>query len=351
MRAAIVGPPVKAPVRTSPAVSEEAVELSVADGRLRRVSLVHELRRPRVVPFERRGAGWELRLRRPPADRLEYLLELERPDGSLEWVPDPGNPSRAPGPFGDKSVVEFPGYAPPAWLDDAESQAGELRELPFGVLWSAPETEPDRPLPLVLVHDGPEYARYCKLLRLFDHLVAFGEVPPFRAALLAPPGDRNESYSASRRYSRLLAGRWLPALAEAAPSTGPPIGVGASLGALALLHAHFAEPGLLGGLFLQSGSFFRRRFDAHESGYGRFARITRFAGTVVGGLGSAPPVPTTITCGTAEENLDNNRVMAAALQERGFPARLVEHPDAHNWVSWRDALHPHFAELLLRSLG
>jgi len=331
-------------------VADDAVELSLPDGRFRSVALVHELRRPREVPLERRGRRWELRLPRPPADRLEYLLEIERRDGTRERIADPGNPLRAPGPFGEKSVIEFPGYAPPAWLEDEESQAGDLRELPFGILWSAAETEPDRPLPLVLVHDGPEYAAYSSLLRLFDHLVAFGELPAFRAALLPPPGDRNESYSASRRYARVLSDRWLPALAEVAPHVHPPIGVGASLGALSLLHAHWDQAGLLGGLFLQSGSFFRRRFDAHEAEYGRFARITRFVGAVVGGPGFAPPVPTTITCGTAEENLDNNRVMAAALQERGWDVRLVEHPDAHNWVSWRDVLHPHFAELLLRSL-
>jgi hypothetical protein len=205
--------PVSARMRTSPAVTEDAVELSVPDGRFRSVALVHELRRPRVVPFERHGGRWELRLPRPPVDRLEYLLELERRDGSRERGPDPRNPLRAPGPFGEKSVVEFPGYASPAWLDDDESQTGELRELPFGILWSAAESEPDQPLPLVLVHDGPEYAAYSSLLRLFDHLVAFGELPPFRAALLPPPGDRNESYSASTRYARLLADRWLPALA------------------------------------------------------------------------------------------------------------------------------------------
>jgi len=69
-----------------------------------------------------------------------------------------------------------------------------------------------------------------------------------------------------------------------------------------------------------------------------------------GGRCAAAPVPTTITCGTAEENLDDNRVLAGALPEHGFPARLVEHPDAHDWVAWRDALHPHVGELVLRSL-
>jgi enterochelin esterase family protein len=333
------------------------VVFSLPDPRraLRNVSLVHELTRPRHVPLARHGAQFELTFSRPPVDRLEYLLEIESRDGDNRLTPDPGNPLHAEGPFGPKSVVEFPGYAPPEWLADEDSATGELRdvELPgrFGttaLVWSAAETDPAEPLPLVLVHDGPEYAEYCSLLRLLDHLVAFGEVPPFRAALLPPPGDRNETYSASARYARTLVGEWLPALR---PYTGRPLGLGASLGALALLHAHWTYPGMLGGLFLQSGSFFRRRLDPQESGAPRFARITRFVSRVFGGRGEIERIPVTLTCGTGEENLGNNRGVAGALQRQGWQAALVEHPDAHNWVSWRDSLHPHLAELLLRAAG
>ena len=124
---------------------------------------------------------------------------------------------------------------------------------------------------------------------------------------------------------------------------------GASLGALSLLHVHWTRPGLLGGLFLQSGSFFRRRFDAHESHVPRFDRIARFVSTVAGSSTGPEPIPVTLTCGTAEENLDNNRFLAAALAARGWNAPLVEHRDAHNWISWRDVLHPHLAELVLRA--
>ena len=113
----------------------------------------------------------------------------------------------------------------------------------------------------------------------------FGDVPDFRAALLAPPGDRNESYSASARYGNALAAELLPALAAETPITGEPVLAGASLGALAALHAHWLHPGAFAGLFLQSGSFFRRRLDGHESGFPRFARITRFVGRVHGGRG------------------------------------------------------------------
>jgi enterochelin esterase-like enzyme len=342
-------------VLAGPVASAEAALFSLPDPAraLRRVSLVHELVRPRHVAFERRGDRFELELLRPPANRLEYLLELEDRRGQSRLVPDPGNPLQADGPFGPKSVVEFPGYEPPAWVTDEESASGELREValpgPLSVtalLWTAADVDPDEPLPLLLVHDGPEYAEYCSLLRLFDHLVAFGELPPFRAGLLPPPADRNETYSASARYARALVTEWLPALE---PYEGRPAGLGASLGALAWLHAHWTYPGLLAGLFLQSGSFFRRRLDPQESSAPRFARIARFVSRVFGARGAVERLPVTLTCGTAEENLANNRAVAAALQRQGWQAPLVEHPDAHNWTSWRDSLHPHLAELILRA--
>jgi enterochelin esterase-like enzyme len=320
---------------------------------LRRVSLAHELTRPRRIPFAHRDSRFELHFPRPAADRLEYLLELEDLRGQSRLVPDPRNPLQADGPFGPKSVVEFPGYDPPAWLADEESAAGELREVALpgrlavpALLWSAADVDPDEPLPLLLVHDGPEYAKYCSLLRLFDHLVAFGELPPFRAALLPPPANRNETYSASARYARAFVTEWLPALE---PYEGRPAGLGASLGALAWLHAHWTYPGLLAGLFLQSGSFFRRRLDPQESGAPRFGRIARFVSRVFSARGAVERIPMTLTCGTAEENLANNRAVAAALQRRGWQALLVEHPDAHNWISWRDSLHPPLAELMLRA--
>ncbi|HEX6701686.1 MAG TPA: hypothetical protein VF101_13240 [Gaiellaceae bacterium] len=347
-----------------PVVRETEIEFSLPDreGSLAAVALLHELRRRRRVPFRRRArrAPWTLRFPRPQARRLEYLLELTDASGSVELVPDPTNPLRAPGPFGDKSVVELPGYEAPAWLADEESPPGELEPLDLrtrrvgrvrGLLWSAHDTDPREPLPLLVVHDGPEYAEYSELLRLLDHLVAFGEVPAHRAALLQPPRNRNETYSAATVYARAFALEILPALRQAAPASLPPAGLGASLGALSLLNVHWLHSDLLGGLLLQSGSFFRRRYDRQESGFPRFDRISRFVGRVLAApeRGGPPALPLTVTCGAAEENLDNNRAVAAALTDAGWRLDYVEHPDAHNWVSWRDVLDPHLAELLLRA--
>jgi enterochelin esterase family protein len=348
-------------VNAVPAAADDEIRLTVADavGGYRAVTLVHELHPPRELPFARRGARWELDFARPEADRLEYLLRVRYPDGREEWTTDPGNPLRAPGPFGDKSVLELPGYEPPAWVADDASPQGDLRELELAtrvlktsvpaLLWSPAGLAPDASEPLLLVHDGPEFAKYSDLLRLFDHMVGAAEVPPFRAALLPPPLDRNETYSASRRYARAVAEDWAPALAEAAPHPGRVAALGASLGALSFLHAHFAQPGLFAGLFLQSGSYFRRRLDAHESDFGRFDRIARFVSTVVGGRSGAERIPVTLTCGTAEENIHNNHVVAASLLKQGWDVHMVEHRDAHNWIAWRDALHPHLADLLLRA--
>jgi enterochelin esterase-like enzyme len=343
-------------------VTEEAAALTLPDhrGAFRAVALRHELRGPRTVAFtrERPRDPWRLTFPRPEADRVEYLLEVTRRAGSTEVMPDPGNPLRAAGPFGEKSVIEFPGYEEPEWVSDDDTVQGELRALPLessrlrerfdALLWSAADTDPARPLPLLVVHDGPEYADYSSLLRLLDHLVDFGEIPELRAVLLPPPPDRNEAYSASARYANALAADLMPAIREQAPTSTPPVLMGASLGALAALHAHFRNPGLAGGLFLQSGSFFRRRFDSHEEGFSRFARIARFVGQVHGSTGFVQPVPTKITCGRAEENFDNNIALSGALVRRRFDVRNAWSRDAHNWISWRDVLHPHLADLLLR---
>ena len=193
-------------------------------------------------------------------------------------------------------------------------------------------------LPLLVVHDGSGYERHARLTRWARARMDAGELPPFRIALL-DAGSREEWYSASALYARALVDHVLPAL----PSAGPPVGLGASLGALALLHAEVRSPGSFGGLFLQSGSFFVPRHDRHESGFRRYARIVRFVRTVRG-VGRQPgAAEAELTCGAEEENVHNNRVVARALR-----APLHEVAGGHDWVAWRNAFDPHLAALLAR---
>lgn len=333
-----------------PRVLPDAVELSLPDpgGQHRSVSLVQEVVRPRLGPsFRRVEDGWRLPFRRPEADRLEYLLAI---DGALR--PDPANDHVASGPFGDKSVIEWPEYVPPGWLR-SEGDEGSVEELALPVrrlvararvlVYTTP-VAPAADAPLVVAHDGPEYAAYSGLTRFLDAMSREERIPPLRAALIAPI-DRNETYSASALYAAALVRELLPQIAKRFPH-GPRVGLGASLGALALLHAHRRHPQAFDALLLQSGSFFRQRFDKHEAGFPRYGRINRFVGTVLRRGGEARPIPVAITCGTAEENLANNRAVAEALERDGYPVRLGEQRDAHNWTCWRDTFDPYLPRLL-----
>jgi enterochelin esterase-like enzyme len=281
--------------------------------------------------------------------RLEYRLDLRHPDGRTETVCDPDNPARAPGTFGDTSVLYCPDYRAPDWLDvpgapgnrrDVYLRLPALRGEIVAQIWS-PRTSTDK---VLVAHDGPEYDRYGMLSRYAAALIGDGRLPPYHLVLL-PPGERLEWYSANPAYARALADDVLPPLAAELGSERPVVGIGASLGALAMLHAQRRHPARFAGLFLQSGSYFQPRLDRQESGFQRYLRIVRFTGRVRRSA-DGPAVPTVLTCGTVEENRANNRDMALTLSRHGYPANLVEVPDAHTWVGWRDALDPHLTTLL-----
>jgi enterochelin esterase-like enzyme len=406
--------------------------------------------------FHLEGDQWVARIPRPPVDRLEYLLILQWADGSDSMVIDPANPNRVRTVFGDKSVIEFPGYARPWWLSvadavdaqarrDAEAQAAAARRaavtgrhhtrarrsvatgpgtpamvavsrpstlddedlwaagptLGEGVssvrvrapyrgtderirrspaAWSHPagalvvdaetaevvdpeadvavigqlhvpaDSTPDEPLPLLLVHDGPEYADLAQLLRYVTTLARIEPALRCRVLLLQPV-DRDRSYSASPAYARALVTRMLPKVTGAVATAGRPVGVGASLGGLAMLHAATSYPGTFAGVFSQSGSFFRPRTDGMERGYRHYNRIVRFVDGIDADSQRLADLSVTMTCGTGEENLANNRSLTRRLTRQGVPTQLIENPDGHNYTGWRDCLDPGLRLLLRTAWG
>lgn len=330
--------------------------LTDPERRLAGVRLVQDVRIPGdQLGFRRDGDGWELVIGRPPVHRMEYLLELRHPNGGVETVLDPGNPRQAAGAFGPKSVLEFPGYSRPGWLTVAAEPgnvtdfdvAAEALDAAVSVrLWSPAGTRHDERLPLLVANDGPEYDTLASLTRYLSVGVARHWLPRLRAALLSP-GPRDRWYSANMRYSRALCTTVLPAITARA-ATSVRVGMGTSLGALAMLHAHSRYPDAFDALFLQSGSFFLPRFDSQEQRFHYYRRIVRFVtGVHDGGLPSRT-VPAVFTCGVIEENIENNRLMAKTLTARGYPATLHEVPDMHNYTAWRDAFDPWLTELLGR---
>jgi enterochelin esterase-like enzyme len=271
------------------------------DGLCHAVRLRQEISRPRSgPPFEANGsARWQLRWMKPPVGRFEYAFEIAYRDGRAETICDPGNPLTTAGPFGNKSVVELPGYRPPDWLR-SEAEPGPMRTIELrsrqlrrtlkAMLWTSPGARDDDPLPLLVAHDGPELARFSSLVRYLEHLHGAGRVPPMRAALVAPI-ERDESYSASTRYARALAHDLLPALDQIAPvphGRSMRVGMGASLGALAMLHVHRLHPASFGALFLS------REASSDPTSTGKSRPFLASFASVASSAGS-PPRPSGLT--------------------------------------------------------
>lgn len=347
-----------------PAVDDEGVTFRLADpqGRLFAVDLVQEVGRSRTGPaFEQVPGGWQTRFPRPAVDRFEYMLELTHPDGSSRLVLDPANPLLAPGPFGEKSVVEFPDYREPAWLAKAPGVApGTTLDLELDSailatrlpvrLWTSDGAPPSAPLPLLVAHDGVEYADFSGLLDYLRVKTAEHELPPMRAALLHPVA-RDDHYSASPRYAGALADELLPFLhdtAPVAPGRRMRVGMGASLGALAMLHVHRTRPASFGGLLLQSGSFFHQRYFREQLGFEHFTRIRRFMDRLFADRDWDAPIDVAMTCGPVEMNFANNRATSLVLRRQGYQVDARPVRDAHNWIGWRDAWSPALEQLLRR---
>src|SRR5215208_1900323 len=196
-----------------PEVTSDGVLFTYRDPRptVRGLHLAHVMSGVHTdTEFERVGRRreWRLWFPRPPVNRFEYGLSVHHRDGD-EWLRDPANPNVAPHPLGATSVIEFPEYVRPRWLD-AEAPAGStetvelrsraLRSKVVVDVWSSHGADAGAPLPLLVVHDGPETGEYTRLLDFLALNVTGGELPPLRAALVHPV-RRDDTYSASAAYA------------------------------------------------------------------------------------------------------------------------------------------------------
>ena len=173
---------------------------------------------------------------------------------------------------------------------------------------------------------------------------------PIRVALLDPPnGLRDDWYAANPDYSDHIA-EWCCRRSPSRVLTGPVIGLGASLGALAMLALQRRHPGSISALALQSGSFFTRKLDAQESGYSQFDQICAAVRLMAAGPDLTVP---RAAAGAGADHLRrhrgepvNNEAMAAALARQHHPVTVRIVPDAHTMIGWRDAWFPALDELI-----
>lgn len=320
-------------------------------GPAKRVALRHWVEAlPSLPPFRRIPDTdlWFLVLELPAGSRVEYKLEVAR-DGTTHLAEDPLNPRRARDPFGANSICRAEGYRRPDWSrPDPEVPGGTLQERlvrsrALGdrrcVTLYQPVGFPDGgPYPLLVVHDGTDHLRYAALGTVLDNLIHRGDVAPLVAALV-DPGERHDEYVGSDAHARYLLEELVPGLEARLPLVGAPEGrvlMGASLGAVASLHAAAREPGFAGGLLLQSGSFVRS--DRAPGDEGEVSR--RVAGFVDAFFQDPVRVSERVflSCGAYEPLVRENRALAPVLRNVGMELRYVEARDGHNWANWRDRL-------------
>jgi enterochelin esterase family protein len=291
---------------------------------------------------------WYLSLDLPDHSRVEYKFERIEGD-DREWLMDPLNPRIARDPFGANSVCHSHGYETPDWtLPDPDARPGSIDELVLASrVWEQPRTlqlylparfRRTRRYPLLIVHDGEDFLRYAALGTVLDNLVHRLEIPPLIAALTRPV-RRGEEYAASPRHARFLAEELVAELETRFPLIRRPDRralMGASLGAVASLHAAWRRPGHFGRLLLLSGSFAFTDIGENRRGPA-FDPVIRFVNTFRARPGR-PADKLFVACGTYEPLIYENRSMVPLLQSTGMDVRYVEARDGHNWENWRDRL-------------
>lgn len=288
--------------------------------------------------------AWSVRVALPPVARLEYGFEVTR------TVTDPGNPLTLEVPGGVRSVLELPGYRAPAWTERTVA-TGATRPMDMEVdgltasLWAPAGLDDDDAAPLIVVQDGPAYAEEGGLTRYLTALVEDGAIPAARALLLEA-NPRVQLYGANDDYADALVLEVLPRVMEEVATTAV-VGVGASMGALAALHAEWRHPGSFAALLLQSGAYFTPETDPQERGMAVWPRVTAFIDEVHAEPRAADLPPIVITCGTHEENAANNLLLALRLREVGVDVTLTEIAGLHNFTAWRDSLDPALHDLLV----
>ena len=305
--------------------------------------------RGRAAPARSGAAGWARSLLAPGGaaaaagaavrtGRRRLAAALPAPAGRPARVPArastagsrPTRPTRSvlPGPWGDKSVVEWPEYAPPAWLDTRRRRGPdrglELRSRRLVarvrvLLYRTPEAPGDDGAAARRARRARVRAVLAALTRFFDAAQLARRASRRCRPRCIQPVDRNETYSrlgALRRRARRRS--CCRALARRAPH-GPRVGIGASLGALALLHAHRRHPRTLRRAAAAVGQLLPAALRLARGGVPALrahhaVRRHRPARRARRGRSRS-----SITCGTAEENLDNNRAVAEALGAPGIP--------------------------------
>jgi len=292
---------------------------------------------------------WYASVELPPGARIQYRL-LVRHGAHTESVNDPLNHRVVGDPIGSQSVLEADGYVTPDWTQpDPAAVQGEMVDLRLPsralrrdahvTMYIPARMRRDRRMPLLVVHDGGDFLHFSSMGTVLDNLMHRRLMADCVVAF-THPGDRLREYAGSAAHSRFLTTELVPRVEGSLNLRGDPRGralMGASFGGIAALSAAVRAPLFYGGLLLESPSL--RFTEATPPGtFGEvFEPVVRFVNSV-----RASPKKVTnrmfLTFGAFEPLAVPDRAMVEVLERMCDELRVVEAPDGHNWINWRDRL-------------
>lgn len=296
---------------------------------------------PGHLPMQLSNGRWWVDLHIPCDARIEYRLEIRR-GNRYESTLDPDNPVIATNPFGENSVLRGSRY--PA--SPATAPTIEWKRRPFRVpspafggrrdhhLLSPAAVRDHVPLPLLVLHDGGDYADHAGVAELLGAAIHAGHLPAMRVALLEPR-HRNVEYAADPRHASHVIDEVVPRLGAMVGINGHRVVAGASLGAVASWHAAWSGPDAFSGLVLQSGTF---AFSKHTELPHEMATPIRAFLEESAADARLRAVRVGQTCGRYESLIDWNRTVADRLAARVAAHRYEERWTGHDWGAWSDTL-------------
>lgn len=214
-------------------------------------------------------------------------------------------------------------------------------------IWQPDGSDNGESLPLILATDGTEHVERGQILPCIAAAISDGRIGKHRVALIDPArGLRNDWYS-SDHHADALSGPVLDAVGDNFNVRPGIVGVGYSLGAMAILRTAYNNPGLFTGMFLQSPSAFTAEHIENyseertsEENLSMFKNLTELTYHI-----NAEDWPgdfrmsISITYGERELTVYLARALATRLELQNHEVYGLLQPGfRHEWGSWRSGI-------------
>lgn len=289
---------------------------------------------------------WTARLPLPPDAYIEYAYFSKPTDAGR--LRDPLSRHRKPNGMGGVNYW----FGMPGWKPAPETRAkrkGVRKGLvtketitsayvfaaggPRVVHLYQPPT--GKPVPLLLVWDGPDYLKRAHLVNIVDNLIQQNRIQP--VALLMPDNGerwkaRGLEYHTSEATVAFAESELLPFahqrlnLLDEKKQPGVHGVLGASMGGLMALTAGWMLPHIFGQAISQSGMFLP------WTSHGRPLLFDLVEGS------PAAPLRIWQDCGVYDKLLDGNRQLRDLLTAKGYGLIYREYNAGHNYTAWGNSV-------------